>query len=253
MVHGLKDDHEFGFWHIGQAYTKVKNFSDIAAPTDDMAMLQGQLLQINFAPVWRGRTTGEFVEHCRDLLDTDRDDAAIARWVGKYQGLNLLTSMWHDLLYMSLLAPPDKRERVGVVIDELVTFRNVGLVFRLVPAAQNALALGASAQLLASGSMMQSGAAPEDPAGVQQPAKRFKKAAQVSSAQVSSAQVTTAPVTTAQVTTAQAAEPGAAPAAPPDTAEAASDWDFEKELQELVASDAAQKTGQQKPKSKAKA
>jgi hypothetical protein len=86
--------------------------------------------------------------------------------------------------------------------------------------------------------MMQSGVVPEDPAGVQQPAKRFKKAAQVSSAQVSSA---------------QAAEPGAAPAAPPDTAEAASDWDFEKELQELVASDAAQKTGQQKPKSKAKA
>jgi hypothetical protein len=253
MVHGLTDDQEFGFWHIGQAYTKVKNFSDIAAPTDDMAMLQGQLLQINFAPVWRGRTTGEFVEPCTDLLDTPRDDAAVTRWVGKYQGLNLLTSMWHDLLYMSLFAPPDKRERVGAVIDELVTFRNVGLVFRFAPAAQNALALGASAQLLASGSMMQSGAAPEDPAGVQQPAKRFKKAAQVSSAQVSSAQVTTAPVTTAQVTTAQAAEPGAAPAAPPDTAEAASDWDFEKELQELVASDAAQKTGQQKPKSKAKA
>jgi hypothetical protein len=89
MVHGLKDDHEFGFWHIGQSYTKVKNFSDIAAPTDDMAMLQGQLLQINFAPVWSGRTTGEFMSVCKELLDTDRDAAAVTTWVGKYEGRNL--------------------------------------------------------------------------------------------------------------------------------------------------------------------
>ena len=249
MVHCLKDDQEFGFWHIGQAYTKVKNFSDIVAPTDDMAMLQGQLLQINFAPVWRGRTTGEFQSVCTDLLETDRDAAAVTEWVGKYEGLNLLSLMWHDLLYMSLFAPEAKRMRVRPVIDELATFASTGLVFTVAPAAQGALALNlasnAGAPLLTSASMAQSGDAVGE--GMPQPAKRFKKAAQ--------------DVASAPAAETRAAETRAAPEAPAPTAaveaEAASDWDFEKELQDLVASDAsqadAQKTGQQKSKAKAKA
>lgn len=237
MVHGLKDDHEFGFWHIGQSYTKVKNFSDIAAPTDDMAMLQGQLLQINFAPVWSGRTTGEFMSVCKELLDTDRDDAAVTVWVGKYEGRNLLSLMWYDLLYMTLFAPLDVILRLSQVIEELAQFNSRGLVFPLAPAAQNALAVGASAALLTSGAL-QSGGAPGD---VAPPAKRFKKAAQEAASVNSSAQEVASAHTSAQEAAA---------------AEAASDWDFEKELQDLVASDAsqpdAQKTGQQKPKAKAK-
>jgi hypothetical protein len=247
MVHGLKDDHEFGFWHIGQSYTKVKNFSDIAAPTDDMAMLQGQLLQINFAPVWSGRTTGEFMSVCKELLDTDRDAAAVTTWVGKYEGRNLLSLMWCDLLYMSLFAPYNSMIRLRPVIIELSRFNNIGLVFPFAPAAQNALAVGASAALLTSAAL-QSGGAPGD---VAPPAKRFKKTAQEAAAGNTSAQEARAQEARAQE--AAAANTSAQEAA---AAEAASDWDFEKELQDLVASDAsqpdAQKTGQQKPKAKAK-
>jgi hypothetical protein len=227
IVHGLKDDHEFGFWHIGQSYTKVKNFSDIAAPTDDMAMLQGQLLQINFAPVWSGRTTGEFTSVCKELLKHDKNQAELEAWVGKYEGRNLLSLMWCDLLYMSLFAPIGSIQRLTDVIFELAGFQSRALVFPFAPAAQNALAVGASATLLTSAAL-QSGGAPGD---VAPPAKRFKKTAQEAAAANTSAQEAAA-------------------------AEAASDWDFEKELQDLVASDAsqpdAQKTGQQKPKAKAK-
>jgi hypothetical protein len=43
-----------GYWHIGQVYTKKQSFSEVLAPCNDMEMMQGQLLQINFAPVWKG-------------------------------------------------------------------------------------------------------------------------------------------------------------------------------------------------------
>jgi len=226
MVQGLKDDHEFGFWHIGQAYTKVKNFSDIAAPTDDMAMLQGQLLQINFAPVWSGRTTGEFENVCVDVLTTGKTVQEVTEWVGKYQGLNLLSLMWCDLLYMSLFSSDADITRLRDVIVELATFNQTGLIIPLAPAAQNALPVGAALS-----SALQSGGADAAP-----PAKRFKKVAQE----------------TQQAATQQAATQETQQAATQQAAE--SDWDFEKELQDLVASDAAdaQKPGQQRPKAKAK-
>ena len=43
-----------GYWHIGQTYTKKNSFSEAKAPMNDLEQMQGQLLQINFAPVWKG-------------------------------------------------------------------------------------------------------------------------------------------------------------------------------------------------------
>jgi hypothetical protein len=43
-----------GYWHIGQTYTKKQSFTNIKVPINDMEMTKGQLLQINFAPVWKG-------------------------------------------------------------------------------------------------------------------------------------------------------------------------------------------------------
>jgi hypothetical protein len=52
------DYRQLGYWHIGQTYTKKLSFSGPRAPTNDNEMMQGQLLQINFAPVWKGKTEG---------------------------------------------------------------------------------------------------------------------------------------------------------------------------------------------------
>ena len=41
------------YWHIGQTYNKKQSFTNIRVPINDMEMTKGQLLQINFAPVWR--------------------------------------------------------------------------------------------------------------------------------------------------------------------------------------------------------
>jgi hypothetical protein len=43
-----------GYWHIGQTYTKKTKFVSDTVPVNDMLMTTGQLLQINFAPVWKG-------------------------------------------------------------------------------------------------------------------------------------------------------------------------------------------------------
>ena len=44
-----------GFWHIGQTYTKKASYNGPMCPNDDRLMIDNsQLLQINFAPVWKG-------------------------------------------------------------------------------------------------------------------------------------------------------------------------------------------------------
>lgn len=47
-----------GYWHIGQTYTKKQSFTTVQVPVNDSEMTKGQLLQINFAPVWKGSTPG---------------------------------------------------------------------------------------------------------------------------------------------------------------------------------------------------
>jgi hypothetical protein len=46
----------YGYWHIGQSYNKKLEFANTRVPCNDMEMTKGQLLQINFAPVWKGST-----------------------------------------------------------------------------------------------------------------------------------------------------------------------------------------------------
>ena len=48
-----------GYWHIGQTYTKKQSFTTVKVPINDMEMTKGQLLQINFAPVWKGVIHGD--------------------------------------------------------------------------------------------------------------------------------------------------------------------------------------------------
>jgi hypothetical protein len=66
MINCALDYRQVGYWHIGQTYTKKLSFSGPRAPTNDNEMMQGQLLQINFAPVWKGKIEG--------IIDEDKID-----------------------------------------------------------------------------------------------------------------------------------------------------------------------------------
>jgi len=72
LIQPVTNDHDFGYWHVGQAYTHARMSSAAPVPVDDLAMTKGQLLQINFAPVWKGRTTGEFVGNSIQNRDFSR-------------------------------------------------------------------------------------------------------------------------------------------------------------------------------------
>jgi len=54
-MHAIVNDRRYHpYWHIGQLYNKKQSFTNMRVPTNDMEMTKGQLLQINFAPVWKG-------------------------------------------------------------------------------------------------------------------------------------------------------------------------------------------------------
>ena len=59
MLDSVMDNRNLGYWHIGQVYNMQTKFAAKTVPTDDMEMTKGQLLQVNFAPVWHGRFIGE--------------------------------------------------------------------------------------------------------------------------------------------------------------------------------------------------
>jgi hypothetical protein len=59
MLDSVMDNRNLGYWHIGQVYNMQTKFAAKTVPTDDMEMTKGQLLQVNFAPVWHGRFISE--------------------------------------------------------------------------------------------------------------------------------------------------------------------------------------------------
>lgn len=44
--------HRTGFWRVAQPFTRKRKFKSEQCVTDDSAFLQGQLLEVTFAPVW---------------------------------------------------------------------------------------------------------------------------------------------------------------------------------------------------------
>ena len=75
MLHAFATDSRYsGYWHIGQTYTKKQCFTTLYVPTNDMEMTKGQLLQINFAPVWKGaipgvrKRTDKEISYCLEYL-----------------------------------------------------------------------------------------------------------------------------------------------------------------------------------------
>jgi hypothetical protein len=56
-----------GYWHIGQTYTKKQSFTTVKVPINDMEMTKGQLLQINFAPVWKGVIHGDQCNEAKNV------------------------------------------------------------------------------------------------------------------------------------------------------------------------------------------
>jgi hypothetical protein len=258
MFDSVMDNRNLGYWHIGQVYNMQTKFAAGTVPTDDMEMTRGQLLQVNFAPVWHGRVIGEMEMITKRILTQDR--AIMLNPTPHLENLSewLLetrteSSVWFDLTMWAL-------QMSSAAADLAI----VGRIGRFITAhltnlpARRAVVLGAGPAprdlhvhtggnaAMSFVDELQDPAEPADLSGTAgaaagageisadeaAPAKRFKKSAPeaVEPAAVEPAAV--APAASSLSTT-----------APAD----ASGWDFEQDLEKIFA-----QTPGEKPRGKAK-
>lgn len=254
MLDSVMDNRNLGYWHIGQVYNMQTKFAAGTVPTDDMEMTRGQLLQVNFAPVWHGRVLGEMEMITKRILTTAAMTLAargahldnLSEWLLETR---TESSVWFDLtmwaLQMNSTADVASQRAIVLRIGQFITRHLAGLP------ARRAVVLGAGAaprnlHLHTGGNAAMSlddelqdlaepanltgtaGAAADDAAA----AKRFKKSAPEAAP--------AEPAVPALSTTAPLA-----PAAPAD----ASGWDFEKDLENIFTTQAREG---EKPRGKAK-
>lgn len=275
MLDSVMDNRNLGYWHIGQVYNKQGKFAAETVPTDDMEMTKGQLLQVNFAPVWHGRMLGEAETITKRIVTPDNvltGNVIALRTHHRALSQFLLEThtewtVWFDLTMWALQIHTanllaENVRLIGAFINahliDLINRRAVVLMAGRAPQLPHlSLHTGAATSLLGSMQALTSlgtGDAADVPAAAseaaaseaaasapaagdaQPPVKRFKKSASV----------------------AEPAEGGAsAPAAPAAAPVAATDsagWDFEKDLENIFATEAqARADGADKARGKGKA
>ena len=106
MLDSVMDNRNLGYWHIGQVYNMQSKFAAKTVPTDDMEMTKGQLLQVNFAPVWHGRFIGEMEMITKRILsrnvgrrNLDAHLNTLSEWLLE---THTESSVWFDLTMWAL-------------------------------------------------------------------------------------------------------------------------------------------------------
>jgi hypothetical protein len=263
MLESVMDNRNLGYWHIGQVYNKQAKFATETVPTNDMDMTRGQLLQVNFAPVWHGRAIGE-AEMITKRIFT-QDAAILLALPGHLENLSeyLLethteATVWFDLTMWALqMSRPNAELAIVTRIGEFINAHLHNLpvrraaVLRAGPAPR-ALNIHTNAPMSLLGNL----ANPANPANLCNtasipgaagasalaggaddagaPVKRFKKSAGVAE--------------TASVAPAASAAAGA-----PAVDSASAGWDFEKDLENIFATEALTRAdGGDKPRAKGK-
>lgn len=281
MLDSVMDNRNLGYWHIGQVYNKQGKFAAETVPTDDMEMTKGQLLQVNFAPVWHGRMLGEAETITKRIVTPDNVLALNAGQLQRHHHalseflLEIHTewTVWFDLTMWALQihtanSLAENVRLIGAFINthlqDLINRRaakllagpapqlprlslHTGAATSVLGSMQALTSLGtgdAAAGPAAASEAAASEAAASAPAAVdaQPPVKRFKKSASVAEPAEGGASAPAAPAATAA--------PAAAPAAAADSA----GWDFEKDLENIFATEAqARADGADKARGKGKA
>ena len=274
MLDSVMDNRNLGYWHIGQVYNKQGHFATEEVPTDDMQMTKGQLLQINFAPVWHGRTMGEAEPITQRIFGTlpathTGNEELYLEDISSHLVSNHIEHwVWFDLLLRYLLVPYGS-DAVVTRLHSVITQRRFALFVMAVvghlPQKPAIVAAGPrilplhgtagdagfhldsmSADLeVIDASSVNATLAPETLATAAEtsdadavPAKRFKKAVVVAEGTASSSQTT--------------AEPSVQASAAAD-----SGWNFEEEMEAYLATEARARSAEvsappDKPRTKTK-
>ena len=210
-------------------------------------------MQINFAPVWKARSGGEFMhiyESAKKHTISANLRAFFMRTVVMMQATKTISSIWYDFFYLSLVNAP-ARAHVGALVEECELFCESGLIVTIstsgalmstgvaagaggVPGAAGAGGVATAAAAAAAGAGLQGA----ELLGAQPSVKRRYKKGVEESAGASGA--ASGAATVATVAAAAAAATSAATSA-------AAEWDFEQELQSLLTEDLRPKPAANKP------
>lgn len=121
----LYDYRQSGYWHIGQTYIKQATFAVVKgqAPVDDMEMTRGQPMQVNFAPVWNGRTSGEctfILNRRKQILEAcESEEEYIETLCKQLVVCDAYDFLWFDLVQW-MLAGFDPKLILETIVKSLV-------------------------------------------------------------------------------------------------------------------------------------
>jgi hypothetical protein len=277
-----------GYWHIGQTYNKKQSFTNARVPINDMEMTKGQLLQINFAPVWKGTVhmledmTPENIDFCPAYalqrfmfgsvdLHTRAEDMLVDATVSDRQPVEITgparfranttnLRMAANSMASNSMAPN------SMASNPMASSSSVAATSLLPPAALLATSAPVAAAPVASQAATPAPAAPTPSANVatlpvvSNASVSVASAAQVSAAAVPAAAAPVAPTRSMAAVLDEAAEAAntsdtsntSTAANRPKAVTSKSDWDFETEIENMFAAEPST-SKQKKTKTKSSA
>jgi len=88
-----------GYWHCGQTYTKSARIGQNTAPFNDLDHMNGAMLQVNWAPVWKSGSVLEWldgpdnieaqIQHTPEEVKTDYDAAYLLAHIDLRQNVQI--------------------------------------------------------------------------------------------------------------------------------------------------------------------
>lgn len=124
-VQSLKNMFDYrtrGYWHCGQTHTKSARYGHVLAPFSDHEYLNGALMQVNWAPVWKGGDSGSLaLPFIQMLMKTDDNEKP--KSTSESLALNnLRNSFKHEFVYLMInaITPLSQIDALMMKIGEII-------------------------------------------------------------------------------------------------------------------------------------
>lgn len=125
MLQSFKNKFDYrirGYWHCGQTHTKSARYGHVLAPFSDHEYLNGALMQVNWAPVWKGGDSTSLLLPlvAQHVIDIEKND------MSSFTPELLTSNSLHDILrdqlknlMISAILKPQQLETLAWILDKL--------------------------------------------------------------------------------------------------------------------------------------
>lgn len=124
MLQAFKNLYDYrtrGYWHCGQTHTKSARYGHVLAPFSDHEYLNGALMQVNWAPVWKGGDSStlvlDLIKHAIGKENNHMSSSTSESLTSNSLG-NVVRHHIRDLL-ISAIADPQSLEKLKKKIEKI--------------------------------------------------------------------------------------------------------------------------------------